>query len=96
VNWKQQIHFANLNKQRDDRREKSIITTRAFSMSQTSINLLGVIYCATLSVSILWLLWQFVFNKELISPIQICYILSLIHTTALGQLSFFLIKTTSV
>ena len=100
MNWKQQIHFVKLNTQpvRWQDREEPHYHSRFQHVSDvhqfTWCDLLRNT-SPYLSVSILWLLSQFVFNKELIYPIHNCYILSLIHTTASGQLSFFLNKTSS-
>lgn len=100
MNWKQQIHFVKLNTQpvRWQEREEPHYHSRFQHVSDvhqfTWCDLLRNISPYS-SVSKLRLLWQFAFNKELISPIQICYILYFIHTTASGQL-IFLIKTSSV
>jgi len=101
VNLKQQIHFVKLNTQpvRRQEREEPHFHSRFQHVSDvyqfTWCDLLRNI-SPYLSVSIFWLLWQFVFNKELVSPIEICYLPSLIHTTPSGHGSFFLIKTSSV
>lgn len=101
MNCKQRFHFVKLNTQpvRWLKREEPHFHSRFQHVSDVHqfawCDLLHKI-SPYLSVSILWHLWQFVFNKELISPIQICYILSLIHTTASGQFSFLLIRTSSI